>query len=333
MDGHQYEYQCAKILKSKGYTRVMVTKGSGDQGIDVIAYSGGKKYGIQCKHYSAPVGNFAVQEAFAGAKYYNCDVAVVMTNTTFTPAAKELAKKTGVLLWENNIVNQSDNSFWLTKFIGIFACIIGILGLIIMRGMDNIKLPILQAIELIFLISGGLFAIFEYRNWGASFLSCASYMLAAIMNFIFSVAMLKLPRYDFLIFIGIALISFLRMDYLHNVTNGYHVWKNRFRQFVNDNFLKTRVDKSVTKIEKEEKRIKKLKHTELYKKIGIYAIRNNTYKADYIAMILQEDVNKVNDCISAMIQNGVISMDTFEESGKFSIVMTEEEFLASIEHD
>lgn len=47
-------------------------------------------------------------------------------------------------------------------------------------------------------------------------------------------------------------------------------------------------------------------------------------------MILQEDVKKVSDCIQAMIQNGVISMDTFEELGRFSIVMSEEEFLNSI---
>ncbi len=330
MDGHQYEYQCAKMLRNKGFSKVQVTKGSGDQGIDVIAYSGGKKYGIQCKYYTSPVGNHAVQEAFAGAKYYDCDVAVVMTNNTFTPAARELAKKTGVLLWGNSKVSQSANSFWLTKFIGIFVCIVGILGLITMWGLDNVKLPVLQAIELIFLVLGGLFAIFEYRNWGAAFLSMSAYFLAAVMNLIFNIALMKLPGYDFLIFIGIALISFLRMDYLHNVTNGYHVWKNVFKQFVNDNFLTAKVNKTVKEINKEEKRLNKLVHTELYKNVGIYAIRNNTYKADYIAMILQEDAKKVSDCIQAMIQNGVISMDVFEELGRFSIVMTEEEFLNSI---
>lgn len=238
MEGHQYEYQCAKILKSRGFSNVKVTKGSGDQGIDVIAYSGGKKYGIQCKYYTSPVGNHAVQEAFSGAKYYNCDVAVVMTNTTFTPAAKELANKTGVLLWGNSKVSQSANSFWLTRFIGISVCIVGILGLIAMCGAEGINFKIVQVIELIFLVLGGVFAIFEYGNWGVAFISCASYLLAAIMNLIFSLATMKLPSYDFLIFIGIVVISFLRMDYLHKVTNGYHVWKNGFRQFLHDNFSK-----------------------------------------------------------------------------------------------
>lgn len=240
MNGHQYEYHCAKLLKRKGFSGITVTKGSGDQGIDVIAYSGGKKYGIQCKYYTSPVGNHAVQEAFSGAKYYNCDIAVVMTNTTFTPASRELAKKTGVLLWENSRIPFGMNSFWLTKFIGILVCIIGILGFITLRNIDGIKFPILQAVELIFWVLGGVFAIFEYRNWGAAFLSCTFYLGAAIMNLIFRIATMKLPSYDFLIFIGISVMSFLRMDYLHKVTNGYHVWEKGFRRFVNDNFSKSR---------------------------------------------------------------------------------------------
>lgn len=38
MDGYQYEKKCAELLKAKGFSKVQVTPGSGDQGIDVIAY-------------------------------------------------------------------------------------------------------------------------------------------------------------------------------------------------------------------------------------------------------------------------------------------------------
>lgn len=38
MNGHEYEYACAQYLKKTGYSNVNVTKASGDQGIDVIAY-------------------------------------------------------------------------------------------------------------------------------------------------------------------------------------------------------------------------------------------------------------------------------------------------------
>lgn len=102
MTGYEYEEQCADELRKMGFTNVEVTKSSGDQGIDVLAWKDGLKYGIQCKHYQGSVSNKAVQEASAGAKYYDCDIAVVMTNSTFTESAKDLAHKIGVKLWSSN---------------------------------------------------------------------------------------------------------------------------------------------------------------------------------------------------------------------------------------
>lgn len=106
MDGHQFEYFCAEVLSKNGYENVEVTKGSGDQGIDVLAEKDGIKYAVQCKCYSSDVGNKAVQEAFSGKTFYNCHVAVVFTNRYFTASAKELAKKNGVLLWDRDKLNS-----------------------------------------------------------------------------------------------------------------------------------------------------------------------------------------------------------------------------------
>ena len=44
-----------------GYS-ITVTKGSGDQGNDVIAEKDGRKYGIQVKCYSSAVSNKALEE-------------------------------------------------------------------------------------------------------------------------------------------------------------------------------------------------------------------------------------------------------------------------------
>lgn len=101
MTGLEYEHQCAEDLRRMGFYDIEVTRASGDQGIDVIAFKDGLKYGIQCKYYSSSVSNSAVQEAYSGAKYYGCDIAVVMTNSTFTESAKELAHTIGVKLWSS----------------------------------------------------------------------------------------------------------------------------------------------------------------------------------------------------------------------------------------
>lgn len=99
MTGYDYEQECADYLANNGFTDVNVTQKSGDQGIDVIAFKGGLKYGFQCKYYKGTVPNKSVQEAYTGAKYYDCDVAVVMTTGTFSNATIELAHKIGVKLW------------------------------------------------------------------------------------------------------------------------------------------------------------------------------------------------------------------------------------------
>lgn len=106
MDGHRFEEYCADLLKRNGYHNVKVTQGSGDQGIDITAHKGGKKYGIQCKRYASKIGNKAVQEVHAGKAIYNCDIGVVLTNNYFTKAAVDLAKATHVELWDRRDLLQ-----------------------------------------------------------------------------------------------------------------------------------------------------------------------------------------------------------------------------------
>jgi restriction system protein len=97
MDPLQYEALVADLLRDFGWA-TRLTKGSGDQGIDVIAEMRGKKVVIQCKLYSSTVGNAAVQEAIAGMRFEDANFAAVVSNSTFTQSAKQLATKTGVLL-------------------------------------------------------------------------------------------------------------------------------------------------------------------------------------------------------------------------------------------
>ncbi len=99
MDGHDFEYWCANLLRKNDFENVQVTQGSGDQGVDITAEKDGIRYAIQCKCYSSDLGNSPIQEVCAGKHLYHCQIGVVMTNRFFTKSAQELARATGTLLW------------------------------------------------------------------------------------------------------------------------------------------------------------------------------------------------------------------------------------------
>lgn len=107
IEGHDFEYFCADLLTKQGFDNVQVTKGSGDQGVDILAERNMVKYAIQCKRYSQPVGNKAVQEINAGRLFYNCNAAIVITNNSFTPSAIELSEKLGVTLWDGKFMKEN----------------------------------------------------------------------------------------------------------------------------------------------------------------------------------------------------------------------------------
>ena len=105
MEGHDFEYYCADILKERGFLEVEVTRGSGDFGADILAEKDGVTYAIQCKCYDKPIGVKAVQEVYAGRDYYDRMVGVVMTNQYFTQPAVELARKLNIMLWDRGYVD------------------------------------------------------------------------------------------------------------------------------------------------------------------------------------------------------------------------------------
>jgi len=92
-----FERWCTKAISSNGWS-ASITKATGDQGADVIAEKDGTRLVFQCKLYNTPVGNKAVQEAFAAQHHYRAKASAVVTNAAFTPSAIALAATTGVLL-------------------------------------------------------------------------------------------------------------------------------------------------------------------------------------------------------------------------------------------
>ena len=114
LKGHLFEDYVASLYTKLGYKAKTTTElrkegklpapiqkrgGSGEQGVDVIAFDkNGKKIIIQCKHYSKKVENSAIQEIFGAKNLYQADHCVVVTNQFFTKPARELAKSNNVEL-------------------------------------------------------------------------------------------------------------------------------------------------------------------------------------------------------------------------------------------
>lgn len=104
--GIDYENFVENILNNADFN-VSRTPTTGDQGVDLIVTKNNIKIAVQCKFYSKPVGNKAVQEVIAGKDFYECEYACVVSNNTFTTAAKKLASVSNVkLVNEDNIAEE-----------------------------------------------------------------------------------------------------------------------------------------------------------------------------------------------------------------------------------
>ncbi len=106
ISGIDFEKLTCDILASNGFELAENTQASADFGVDVLAYKDGISFAIQCKRYQSDVGIEAVQQVYAGRAYYECHVAMVLTNQYFTPSAQKLANKIGVVLWDRDMLRM-----------------------------------------------------------------------------------------------------------------------------------------------------------------------------------------------------------------------------------
>lgn len=97
MTGYRFEAYVRMLLEHQGYL-VKKTGGAGDLGVDIVAHRGQTRYAVQVKRYSGPVPRNAVGDAVAGMAVWHCNKSMVVTNSTFSDGAKELARRNGCVL-------------------------------------------------------------------------------------------------------------------------------------------------------------------------------------------------------------------------------------------
>ncbi|HCH6295921.1 TPA: restriction endonuclease [Vibrio diabolicus] len=108
-DPYEYERLISSKLCGLGWD-AYATSGSGDQGADVVAEKYGVRFVMQCKLYSQPVGNKAVQEVSSARDFYDAFGAVVVTNNGYTKSARQLAESQTVWLLHDSELEEWDRA-------------------------------------------------------------------------------------------------------------------------------------------------------------------------------------------------------------------------------
>jgi len=97
MDGLDFERYVADLLKLHGFHNASLTE-QYDMGVDIVAEKEGQRWGIQVKRYSGLVKVAAVRQVVTALKFYDCDRAMVVTNSTYSNVARHLAESNDCVL-------------------------------------------------------------------------------------------------------------------------------------------------------------------------------------------------------------------------------------------
>lgn len=98
LSGHAFEHELARLLRRAGHN-ASVTKGSGDDGIDIVSEMDGESVVFQCKRYNGSVGPALVREFYGSLIHHGADRGVIATTGSFTQGAIDFAEDKPIELW------------------------------------------------------------------------------------------------------------------------------------------------------------------------------------------------------------------------------------------
>lgn len=113
MSGVEFEHYAAALLENEGFYDVRVTPATGDNGVDIVAARGDKRYAIQAKRYKGTVSRRAVSDAVAGMVPYSCNASMVITTGFLSFKAMDFARAHTC-----EVVNRDLLAEWIIRFQG-----------------------------------------------------------------------------------------------------------------------------------------------------------------------------------------------------------------------
>lgn len=118
--GFLFEREVEQMLTEKGYNAVK-TQDQADYGVDVIIQEhDGSKIAVQCKKQNDPAGVEAVQEVYAGGRFYDCTKFAVICEQGFSNPAILMARKLGVYLCDGEFEMPTDIEEYTSALLPVF---------------------------------------------------------------------------------------------------------------------------------------------------------------------------------------------------------------------
>ena len=118
--GEQYEKDIYSRLIMQGYNAKIIGH-TGDYGVDIIIDDeSGDKIAVQCKMHKSIIGVDAIQEVYAGGRFYDCTKFAVVSDSGFSNNAIIMAKKLGVYLSNGNFEYPSDIQKYCSKLLPVY---------------------------------------------------------------------------------------------------------------------------------------------------------------------------------------------------------------------
>jgi hypothetical protein len=97
LDGHRFEQELGAVYRKLGYA-VTVTRGSGDEGIDLILVRTGTTTVVQCKAHAKPVGPAVMRELWGAMHAHGAGRCILASIGGFTRGAVTFARGKAVQL-------------------------------------------------------------------------------------------------------------------------------------------------------------------------------------------------------------------------------------------
>lgn len=98
----QFEEVCVKYLEYKDFNNIIVLPKSEDERVTIVAEKEEVKYAIRCIKSDTKVKEDVVRGIESGRKHYRCHVGLVLTNSTFSKSAIDMAEEKLILLWDKD---------------------------------------------------------------------------------------------------------------------------------------------------------------------------------------------------------------------------------------